>query len=215
MTTVTLITERVHAGEYLVSEAPGSLSREVAVITGANDLAAGTVLGKQTIATSAAAATIGTNTGNGTFGSITTGAGTIPGAYTVRMESATTYVVEDPTGAEVGHGVLGAAFASGGLGFTLTAGGTAFVAGDSFTLTPGVGTQKLALLNPTATDGTEVACAILYNFAGVSGGDVSRTVTARQAEVNGLVLTWPTGITNNQQLLAMQQLATLGIIVRT
>ena len=215
MTTATILTERMHAGEYLISEAPGSLSREVGLITGANDLAAGTVLGKQTIASSALAAAIGTNTGNGTFGSITTGAGTIQGAYTLRMESATTYVVEDPTGAEVGHGTLGSAFTGGALGFTLTAGGTAFVAGDSFTITPGVGTQKLALLNPAATDGTEVAVAILYSLATVSAGDVSKTVTARNAEVNGLCLTWPAGITTLQQTTAMQQLAALDIIVRS
>ena len=41
------ITEGIHAGEYIVSEANGNYSREVVTVTGA-DLGAATVLGKVT-----------------------------------------------------------------------------------------------------------------------------------------------------------------------
>ena len=121
----TILYEPIRASEYLVSEANGSLSSEVAVITGGVDLTPGTVLGKLT----------------------TTGA--------------------------------------------------------------------MKLLNPAATDGTQTAAAILKHFAQASAGDVPMSITARLAEVNGLVLTWPAGITVAQQATAMQQLAALFIVVRT
>jgi hypothetical protein len=87
------------------------------------------VLGKVGHALTGTAAAIGTNVGNGTFGAITVGDPAVAGVYTVRMQDATHYVVEDPAGVEIGHGVTAVAFAAGGLGFTWTAGGTPMVAG--------------------------------------------------------------------------------------
>lgn len=121
---VTILSEPIRPGEYLVSEHDGSFSREVAVISGAN-LVAGTVLGKVT--------------------------------------------------------------ASG----------------------------KLVILAPGAGDGSQTAAAILYGPANAAAADVKQTITARSSEVNGLVLTWPAGITNNQQTTAIANLAAVGIIVRT
>ena len=42
------ITETTHAGEFIVSEAPGTLSREKVTIVSGQDLAAGDVVGKIT-----------------------------------------------------------------------------------------------------------------------------------------------------------------------
>ena len=58
------------------------------------------------------------------------------------MTSATKFTLEDPKGVQVGSGTLGTAYNKGGLGFTLTAGGTPAVEGDEFTITLAVGTRK-------------------------------------------------------------------------
>jgi hypothetical protein len=122
---VTILSEPVRPGEYLVSEHDGSFSRDVAVIAAGANLVPGTVLGKVT--------------------------------------------------------------ASG----------------------------KLTILAPGASDGSQTAVAVLYGPANAAAADVKQTITARSSEVNGLVLTWPAGITNNQQTAAITQLASVGILVRS
>lgn len=78
----------------------------------------------------------GANTGNGTLGALTVAAGTAQnGAYTVKFTAATTFNVFDANGRELAPGNTGVAYSDGGVNFTITAGGTAFVAGDSFTVT--------------------------------------------------------------------------------
>ncbi|WP_119352864.1 head decoration protein [Azohydromonas sediminis] len=76
-------------------------------------------------------------------------------------------------------------------------------------------TGKLEALDPSATDGTEVA-------AGVLGNDVDATLIdredamliARHAIVARGTLVWPAGITTAQQLAAIAQLEARGIVVR-
>jgi len=79
----------------------------------------------------------GGNTGTGTVsaGPTVNGAVAQNGAYTVVFTGATTFNVFDPNGRELQPGNTGAAYNDGGIGFTITAGGTAFVAGDGFTMT--------------------------------------------------------------------------------
>lgn len=90
-------------------------------------------------ALSASAAALGTNTGNGTFGTITVANPARAGNYTLTIiepgANAGTFIVEDPSGVQIGDGTVGVAFAAGGLSFTLADGATDFVAGDSFTIT--------------------------------------------------------------------------------
>jgi hypothetical protein len=111
----------------------------------------GVVAGGATAGTAVATAK-GTNTGNGTFGAITVAAPAQAGAYVVSFDAATTFTVSDPEGVEIGHGSTGTAFSAGGLGFTITAGGTAFAAGDAFdvtvTLTANAGFIGIAKLTP-------------------------------------------------------------------
>ena len=91
---------------------------------------------------SAASATVagaanGGNTGTGTMtAGPTVVAGTAQnGAYSIKFTAATTFNVFDPNGRELMPGSTGVAYSDGGIGFTITAGGTAFVAGDGFTVT--------------------------------------------------------------------------------
>jgi hypothetical protein len=82
-----------------------------------------------------AASVTGTNTGNGTLGTLSAVSGALAGAYVVTMLTATTFSVIDPTGVRLKDGVNAAAYSAEGITFTVTAGGTAFVAGDKFTVT--------------------------------------------------------------------------------
>jgi hypothetical protein len=82
------------------------------------------------------AAKTGGNTGNGTF-TVAPTAGTVPltGVYTLTMLTATTFSLIDPNGVSMPNGATGTPYADAKINFTLSAGGTAFVAGDGFTIT--------------------------------------------------------------------------------
>lgn len=104
------------------------------VSTGHLNLNASLVVEHQVARTGTYAATVG-NTGNFTSGSVTVANLTAVGVYTGTFTAATAYTLRDASGATVGSGTTGAAFSNGGISFTITAGGTAAVAGDSFTIT--------------------------------------------------------------------------------
>jgi hypothetical protein len=212
--TVTPLLEQWHDGGFIVSEANGHISRETITLTGAVRVLAGTVLGQQTIGSGATAAALGTNTGNGTFGTIAVASPAQVGGYVVQFADATHFVVEDPQGVEVGHGTTGVAFSAGGLGFTITAGGTAFVAGDSFTVTVAAGSKKYAPLSLTAADGTGVPAAVLYGTKDVTAADKPALIIARHAEVNASELIWPSGSTTTQIAAFIAQLKDKSILAR-
>lgn len=69
-------------------------------------------------------------------------------------------------------------------------------------------------LDPAATDGREIAAAIVFdhNVVGKNGGGA--VVIKRHAEVSGALLVWPATITEEQQAAAVAQLETQHIIVR-
>ncbi len=215
---MTTLTEGRHAGEFLASEAGGTRSREVATILSGEDLAAGAVLGKVTKGAASSAADAG-NTGDGTMGAVTVGAGAKPGAYTLTIiepgTNAGDFVVEDPDGINVGAGDVASAFSGGGLSFTLADGATDFVAGDQFTITVAAGSGKYKEYDPTNTDGSETAVAVLYDNVDATGGDVTDAViVARDAEVVSAALQWFSGATANQKATGESELADAGIIAR-
>lgn len=205
--------EPVHAGEHLVSEANGNRSRSVATVIG-GDFSAATVLGQILLGSAVAAAIAGGNTGDGAISAVTVAEGAKPGIYKVRFTSATRFGVEDPDGFNIGKGRTGTAYGDD-LGFTITAGGTAFVADDGFDITVGAGTKEFTQLAPSATDGSQIASAVLFAAAAADAASVEATIHDRDCEVNGLVLVWPDGITDNQKVAAIQDLAANGIIVRS
>jgi hypothetical protein len=67
------------------------------------------------------------------------------GAYSVKFTDATHFNMYDPNGVQMEPGTAGTAYSDGGIGFTITAGGTAFAAGDGFTIT--VTNQTIAVEN--------------------------------------------------------------------
>ena len=219
---MTLQTEPVYTGEYILSEGNRTISRDVVTIDQNQTLVPGTVLGQSLAgALTATFAALGANTGNPTCSAITVAAGTTPGEYDLHMTDATHFVVLAPpvgdgAGEEVGHGVFGAAFAAGGLGFTITAGGTACVDGDSFKIPVAVAAADgdFVRFNPAATDGSQNARCICFAAVTTGAGQTAQAVvTAREAEVIGALLDW--GTANGGQIAAATaQLLGLKIVVR-
>ncbi|MEP6587144.1 MAG: head decoration protein [Polaromonas sp.] len=189
----------------IISEADGQRSRENIVVTQTGTaLASGTVLTKIDTGAATAAATAG-NTGNPTFGAITAGVAAVPGAYKLTFTAATKFDVEDPDGIKIGTGTTGVAFSKSGLGFTLTAGGTAAVAGDEFTVTVAAGSGKYVAY--TANGAAGQADAVLYNWLPALTGDAKAVAFVRHAELNRFELT-------GLDAAAQADLTRTGLIVR-
>ncbi len=85
-------------------------------------------------ASAVATATAG-NTGNGAVSAVVVDATAAQnGSYSVQFTGATAFNVYDANGRALLAGKTGVAYVDGGLSFTITAGGTAFVAGDSISI---------------------------------------------------------------------------------
>jgi|LGVF01.2.fsa_nt_gb hypothetical protein len=211
------LTEGMHAGEFIASEAKGTRSREVLTID-TGDLVAGQVLGKITKGAATPAADAGNAADTGTIASAAVGAGAKPGAYRATcIEPATNagaFMVTDPDGIEVGIATVAVEFVGGGLTFTITDGTTDFSAGEGFTITVAAGSGKCVAFNQDGTDGTEVAAGILYDNTDATDADQEAVAIVRDAEVNGNDLTWPADIEAAEKTAAIAELAALGIIVR-
>jgi hypothetical protein len=193
--------EPTAVSDVLKSEKEGHFCRGVGVVkNGAGVLDIGTVLGKITTGAATAAAKAG-NTGNGTISAITVNQGAKLGVYKVRFTAATAFQVMDPDGNVIGgNGATGAAF-SDDLGFTITAGGTAFVAGDGFDITVAAGSGKLVAYDPTAKDGSQVADSVLLHKVDATSQDVAGAVILANgpAEISPAGLKWGANVTTQAQ----------------
>jgi Bacteriophage lambda head decoration protein D len=214
---VTPINENWHDGGFIVSEANGHRSRDQITVKSGAKLQAGTVLGKITLGT--ASETHAGNTGNGAMGAITVGATAKPGVYTLKITKAATnagdFEVFDPTGELCGVGSVAAAFSGGGLSFTLADGATDFIVGDTFLITVAAGSGKYVACNPTNTDGSQIAAAILYGLTDATNVDKAATAVVRSSEINASELVYDASFSSTPlKNAALAQLATLGIIAR-
>lgn len=222
--TGTPITELRHSGGFVVSQSNGERSvDQVTLLQQAaqttpptNETQAGTVLGTILDGTSGVYAANGGNTGNFTCGAVALTQGVVEGIYAIEFIAPTVFNVTDPNGKFVGEGHTGVAFVGEGVGFTLTAGGAAAIAGDGATVTiaanANVGLWNV--LSLTAADGTQNPTGILYNTVDATGGNTAVTVMSRACEVNGSELIYPAGATVNQIAAINAQLQAIGIIVR-
>lgn len=171
------ITEGLYPFEFLVGDRL-TISVENIVIASGQNLGPGAVIAK-TFVGSAVGANASGNTGNPTIGAITVGAKAEAGEYLVVFTSATNFQVFAPNGNFIGSGSTGAAFSSAQrLTFTLTAGGTAAVAGDVFVITVTEGVSTYA-----AASGGD-ASGILGTYANATGGAVAAVAIVRMAEYN-------------------------------
>ncbi|CAB3742561.1 hypothetical protein LMG24238_06902 [Paraburkholderia sediminicola] len=215
----TPLLENRHDGGFLVSEARGHRSRDAVTFSGAVRHLPGEVIAKKAGGTATAVAKAG-NTGNGVF-TIDATTPVLPnaktGIYVVRCTIAATnsgtFRVFDPAGDVVGDIVVGQTFADQ-IKFAIADGATDFIVGDEFDVDVSVTSTTFVPLNPTATDGTQIAAAISFGTYDATLADVPGAAVTRDAEVNGGELIWPTGITTAQLATAQGQLAAKGIITR-
>ncbi|WP_433693223.1 head decoration protein [Paraburkholderia phenoliruptrix] len=175
----TYIPDQLIAGNLKIVSQP--------IVLGAGKLPRGSVLGM--ISSSSVEVAAGTNTGNGTVGATSTGAGVKLGAYALKATGANTFTVTDPEGNTLPNATVGTAYSNGGLNFTITAGGTAFVANDSFALTVPDSAGTYILSVKTASDGSQTPVAILADAADATAGPVT-TGAYLMAEVNGNALNY-------------------------
>ena len=126
-------------GEFLLSEAPGTLSREAVVIaSGAGSLAAGSVLGRVTKRQAAAPIPTIVGTGQGLMSALKFGPDVQVGAagYVITLlatSSTAAFSVVAPDGTALPNGAVGTAYKSSHLSFLISDGGT-MTAADKFTV---------------------------------------------------------------------------------
>lgn len=210
---MTIKTEGIHAGEFLLSEANGSRSREVVVITaGSGRLNSGTLISQLTAANALTPTAKAGNTGNGTVGAVTVTSAAASGTYSLSITEAAAnggiFELTDPAGQVVGEGQVGQPFTGGGLTFTLADGSTDFVVGDGFSLAVKASLGEWTAYDDDGTDdGRRTADGILYTPVDATLVDVKATAVLRDAEVIERLLT---GLDEN----GAADLAALGIVIR-
>lgn len=154
--------------QLIASNAPLLVTDDITIASG-KSYKRGTVLGRQSQKTVAAVAASG-NTGNGTISGLSVGTAAEVGAYTLTATDATTFTLADPNGNTVGTVTAGTAYSDNQLALTLTAGSTAFVAGDVFTITVTAAAGTYVLCVRTATDGSQTPAAILVDNVDATDG---------------------------------------------
>jgi hypothetical protein len=210
--------ETLHAAGFLISEANGNLSRDNGVLITGQNLGAGTVLGKITLA--GASETHAGNTGNGVMTIDVTNPvrqGARAGVYTATCIAAAanggTFRVEDPDGNVMGDVEVGATF-DDDIKFVIADGSADFIVGDKFLITVAAGSGKYKILTPAAQDGSQTAAGILLAPVDATSADQACAVVARVAEVNSNELTWPGGISAGDKAAAIAKLAAADVLVR-
>lgn len=205
---------KTFSDEELSFEQELALANSGASLTPAGLFDIGLVVGKVADLAPAAAVANGGNTGNGTVGATTGQLGIQLGTYNVEFIAATAFNVYAPDGKLVAEGKTGVAFANQ-LGFTITAGGTAFVAGDGFTIAVAAGSGKIVPLSLTAVDGSAVAVGVVSRQATVSASVDTPVVCIERLGVllaDGLI--YPSGASAPQIAAINAILAKNFLIVR-
>ena len=173
----TVLTEGNYLNDLLKWEMENYHSREQVTVLAGQDLVMGSVIGKIKIGSVPTTGTAGTNTGTGPCGSVTGGAKTKIGVYTLRCVGVAAnggiFSVRDPDGEALPDAVMGA-YTNSAINFTLTDGATDFALGDSFTITVPAGSGKVKELNLTGIDGAEDAFGILTAGAGTTDSTQKR-----------------------------------------
>lgn len=113
------------------------------------------------------------NTGNATVSAIAAGASYKQGTYKAVCTDATHAQVYDPQGDEIGIATFGTAFADPQIGFTITAGGTPCVAGDTFAISMSPPTYAYVPCTAGATDGSQFPAGILVDQTDASAGNTT------------------------------------------
>lgn len=133
---MTTLTETLHAGGFLVSEAPGDRSRDTGTLITGQNLVAGAVMGQITKAIAAAPIPAIVGTGTGLMSALSFGPSVQTGSYVITLlaTSATAaFSVVAPDGKALANGAVGTAYSSDHINFLISNGGT-MTTGDSYTV---------------------------------------------------------------------------------
>jgi hypothetical protein len=225
---MTTLTERPHAGEFILNEAAGHYCREpITILSGEGVLKAGQVIGlvKGDTDTIAVGSPAFTGTGNGTLtrASPAYGAGVQEGTYTVRLIEGGTdsgqFEVRRPDGSLDGYAVVGTAY-TGQVKFTIADGSTDFSGAAQFTLAVTIadptGVGKYRSGDPTNTDGSGIARAVLLAEVDATSADAAGVAFVRgPCELNGNCLTYDAGVDDApKKATKIAELLAVGIVVR-
>jgi len=76
-------------------------------------------------------------------------------------------------------------------------------------------TQKVKALDPSATDGSEVAAGVVLQSIDASAAEKTNgLIVSREAIVADHALVWPVAITTEEKTAAIAQLEAIGVLVR-
>lgn len=215
---MSLITENPRITDVLLHEHGETINYvrdQITLVSGGTACIVGQVLGQITKGAITAAAKAGGNTGNGTCTALSLGGNAKVGIYTLTFTAAAAFTITDPNGVQLTNGINGA-YADLQINFTITAGGTAFVAGDGFAITVAAGSGKWTQVGPANVDGSQAAagiCLLAGNPATADTLSVAVTRGPAAIKVNGLA--WTAGMTGGQKTTALAQLQALGIVQRS
>ncbi len=160
------LSESNYALEFLLSEAPGGLSRDEGVLLTGQNLVAGAVVGEITKAQAAAPIPAIVGTGTGAMTALSLGPDVQVGVYAITLlaTSATAaYSVVAPDGTVLPNGAVGTAYVSTHASFLISSAGTMTI-GDAYALTvtaggtpaivgTGTGLMSAISLGPDAQNG--------------------------------------------------------------
>jgi hypothetical protein len=207
---MTTLTEGMHSAEFIINEMGSGKSRSIgAVLASGQDLDAGAVVGQKLTDTATIAAQDG-NTGDADISGVTVtlGAAAVPGVYlltcTAETGNAGTFSVVTPDGTSLANLTVASAYTSTHINLTLPDGTTDWAVGDVVTVE--VGSMEYTELDPDATNGSQIAAGILYAATDATSAAAACTVINWAADVNDAEITWPTGITDAEKAIAIQQL---------
>jgi len=205
-------TENPRTGDFLLSEANGTLSRENGILASGNNLLAGAIVAALLTATAAKAS----GNGNGTISAVTLGNAAEIGTYVLTVKTAAsdggTLSVQTPSGEYLPDLTVGTAYASSHINLTVADGSTDWAAGAVITVEVEAG--KYTELAPSGTDGSQIAAGVLWGNTNAADADTACVVIRRQAEAKADGLVWPDAITDSQKATAVGQLNALGIVLR-
>lgn len=152
-------TEAMHAGEFLMSEAPGARSRDAVTVLSGQNLVAGAVVGRVKYGIGRVSIPTVVGTGNGTVSVVFAGPEVEEGNYVLTCTAAVAHggvwSLTTPSGKALPAltmtpGAGGSTvYTSRHINFTITDGSTDFIAGDSFTFV--VGTTAPTVIGGTGT----------------------------------------------------------------
>lgn len=147
------LSESNYALEFLLSEAPGGLSRDEGVLLTGQSLVAGAVVGQITKAIAAAPIPTIVGTGTGAMTLLTAGPDVQTGSYVITLTatSATAaFSVTAPDGTVLPTGNVGTAYASSHLSFLISSAGT-MTSGDAYTVVVTAGGTPVLVGTGTST----------------------------------------------------------------